>query len=79
MRKCNEKCKKKCYEKCSRVFHFNCGRYRYRTHTHLLFPIVQFLFSQICVELFAASVVGKIFLHLIFCVFGGGEFPVALN
>jgi hypothetical protein len=36
-------------------------------------------FSETGVELFAASVVGKIFLYLIFCVFGGGEFPVAFN
>ena len=37
------------------------------------------LCSETGVELFAASVVGKIILYLIFCVFGGGEFPVAFN
>jgi hypothetical protein len=36
-------------------------------------------FSQTGVELFAASVAGNFFLYLIFCVFGGGKFPVAFN
>jgi hypothetical protein len=42
-------------------------------------PPLNVIFSQTGVELFAASVVGKIFLYLKFCVFGGGEFPVAFN
>jgi hypothetical protein len=41
--------------------------------------LFQCFLSQTGFELFAASVVGKIFLYLIFCVFGGGEFPVAFN